>query len=304
MVMNKIYISSKLKKLGLHLIQGSLIERMKIEPRLRKERKWSKFKSGSKNYYIKNINKNVRMKLYKDSIISQAIFFDEFEQTELQFIRKILKPGDIFIDIGANQGIFSLIAANIVGPNGNVYSIEPAPINYFRLNDNIKLNNFSNVSTFQIALSNKKEHLSLKVSNDGYDAWNTFGIPTLGKKFSEIEVKVDTLYNFIDEKKIANILLIKIDVEGWEVPVLKGGIKLFSGINAPTILIEFSDITSQNAGYSCFELFNILKIFGYELFRYDATTNTLIKQKLKNNYDYVNLIATKNENDLFERIIQ
>ena len=85
----------------------------------------------------------------------------------------------------------------------------------------------------------------------------------------------------------------KIDVEGWEMYVLKGASKLLSSIHSPVLMVEFTEDNAFAAGFYCGEIFEFVRSFGYEWYRYNASSNTLELQKKKLHYPYENLIAIK-----------
>ena len=130
------------------------------------------------------------MRLYGDSELSHLIYCRHFEATERAFLNSFLRPGDVFVDVGANIGLFTLIAAAHVLPTGKVIAFEPTELTYMRLGENIRLNNFSDVDCRKIALSDHAGYLSLIRSTDGFDAWNSFARPTMGKVLSEEKVEV------------------------------------------------------------------------------------------------------------------
>ena len=86
----------------------------------------------------------------------------------MKFISRYLKKDEHFIDVGSNVGIYTLLAASIVGNNGLVYSFEPDYISNKRLLENIKLNKLKNVKVFQYAISNKNS----KLFTHGHDTMN------------------------------------------------------------------------------------------------------------------------------------
>ena len=85
--------------------------------------------------------------------IAETIWKHPFEQDERHFVEKYLKPGMCVLNVGANSGLYSLIAAKIIGPRGCVHAFEPATLNFDRLNRNVKLNGFENVIINQMAVS-------------------------------------------------------------------------------------------------------------------------------------------------------
>ena len=138
-----------------------------------------------------------------------------------EYHQELLEKGMNVIDIGAHIGAYTILAAEKIGEDGKVLSIEPEPKNYKQLLENIKLNNFQNVIPKNIALSDhegvEKLYLnfyttshSLVIKND-----NTFSI----------EVRVKTLDKLLEEIGLDKIDFIKIDAEGVELEILKGAEK-------------------------------------------------------------------------------
>src|SRR5690606_19004116 len=138
----------------------------------RVDKSWNKLFNG-KEFFEFILNDDVKVNLYKDSILSRLIY-DGFEKEETLYLSSILKEGDIFIDVGTNIGVFSLTASKIVGDRGLVICFEPSPIIFQRLIENVRLNNFKNIDSRNIGLSDKSEELNFYISENGYDAWNSF----------------------------------------------------------------------------------------------------------------------------------
>lgn len=236
-----------------------------------------------------NLNNDVKINLYKDSVLSRLIY-EGFEREETDYLTKILKKGDIFVDIGTNIGLFSLIASKIVGDEGTVLSFEPAPLTFSRLNENVKLNNLKNIDSRNIGLSDKKGELIFYVSNNGYDAWNSFAPSQDNKLESSIQVPVSTLDAELVDIDKSKIKLVKIDVEGWEKFVLHGGKDFLVNYN-PIVMIEFTEENTFNAGYPVHEIYSIMQDFGYVWYRINK--GELVKEEKKLYYPYDNLIAIK-----------
>lgn len=262
----------------------------KLDRNLR-TRRTKKYLALYKNnpFFEYSLDKQLKINLYKDSVLSKIIY-DGFEQDELNYVKNILKEGDVFVDIGANVGLFSLIASQCVGKDGKVVSFEPAPIIFDRLLENKKRNEIENIDARNIGLSDALGELTFYVSDTGFDAWNSFAPSTDNKLQKKITVKVSTLDHellLVDKSKIK---LVKIDVEGWEKYVLKGAENLFINFS-PIVMVEFTDENTFNAGYSVHEIYDIMVLYGYEW--YIIKDGELIKESKKLYYPYNNLIAIK-----------
>ncbi len=197
---------------------------------------------------------------------------------ELDVIQKFvnqIQDNFTILDIGAQTGIFSIAAKEY--PTTKWHSFEPDPWNYSLLIGQLKLNNVQNVFLYQQALSNSVKEDVLNICLDHR------GLNTLGKnviRFSEKDsykhnLKTNTLDNLFLNKKID---LIKIDTEGSEYDILKGGIETIKKYK-PKILLECCESNLNQFGYSERDLYNLIEILNYEVFWSDNGENIFIQSK-------------------------
>jgi FkbM family methyltransferase len=289
-----------------HLYRGTLPDRIKQEwhAYVKHHRlAWWQSQIDKKEYFTFRLQSGIKIYLYFDSILCRGIYCHDFESNERQFLNKFLRQGDLFIDIGANIGLFTLIASYCVGQKGFVYSIEPCSKTYQRLVRNVGLNRMNNVKCAQIALSDHTGQIEMNVSLDGYDAWNSIAQPFSGDAFTMESIKATSLDDFAREHKLmGRVKMIKIDVEGWESHVLSGGYEMLSRTDAPVLQVEFTDQASQSAGTSCQALYHQLEDFGYRMYLYDGTSKRIIPDPIRVSYPYINLLAVKNLDDIHARL--
>ncbi len=290
-------------RMGGHILSGRLLsiirnKRKQAEKEKRKA-KWTNLPDDGN--LIAPLTSASLIKLYKDSFLSKYIYLDDFEQRECTFVKRYLKPGDTFLDAGANIGLFSIIASEIVGDQGRVLSFEPFGDTFERLTENIALNHRKNVTLFQQALSDKVGDSEMTISTDGFDAWNSLAVPALGEAFEKVRIKTNVLDELFRTEEVKPVL-IKIDVEGWELHVINGGVEMLTSADAPVLMVEFAESNSRNAGYTCKDLYNRLEEFGYSLYSFDDTTNELYEEPVKEYYSSANLMAIKDLNKVKERI--
>ena len=232
-----------------------------------------------------------RTNLYFDSQLCRTLYvrgFKAFEACELEFVARFLRAGDVFLDDGANIGIYSLVAAKHVGPTGIIHSFEPQRKTYEWLQDNVAQSGHKNIVSYNLAISDFTGTSSLNVSLEGYDAWNSLSKPTRGSAFSVENVSTMRLDDFCLSKGLTAeaISMVKIDVEGWESHVLIGAEALLSHPNAPVLQIEFSADACRNSGSSLDALANQVTRLGYALYLYDAPRKRLTR--VHNSSDCVN----------------
>jgi len=231
------------------------------------------------------------------------IYCRHFEAIERTFLNDFLRPGDVFVDVGANIGLFTLIAAICVGPKGRVFAFEPTTATFGRLVDNVRLNDFQNVTSVKLALSDVNGQLDLVRSIDGFDAWNSLARPTMGKVFSKERVVANAWDQYAGRHDLVGaVTMMKIDVEGWESRVLAGGKETFARMDAPVLQVEFADEAARAAGSSCGDLYETLERLGYRMFVYDPGMRALVPESMRHEYIYVNLIAAKNPDVVAARV--
>lgn len=297
---------SPIKRFSSHLRRGTLRESVREHWRdeIKKWRtRWWQRQVGHREFVFFNLQRDLRMMLPLDSRLAKAIYCGYFEEGERQFIWRYLRRGDVFVDVGANIGMFTLIASRKVSEEGKVYAFEPSPRTYLRLTQNVALNDLRNVTCLQMGLSHHSGHLDMNVSLDGYDAWDSFAVPTAGNSFKQELVSTLRWDDFVDEHNLAGrVAFMKIDVEGWESRVLGGGQAFFGRLDAPVLQIEFTEEAAQASGTSCPGLYRQLETFGYRMFTYEMKTNRLIPEPLRNHYPYLNLFAVKRQEEALSRL--
>lgn len=267
------------------------LRKMELHQKQEFDKQWSDLFVGGKQFIKHTLDNGCFINLYFDSLLAKLIYRGDFEQEELAYINKTLVAGDSFVDVGANIGLFSLYASQKVGATGKVITFEPSPKTFNRLKENIELNGCTNTHLHQLGISDKPGELSLNISGDGMDAWETFA-PDLNNRFQDqVKVPVVTLDDMLANENKEKIRIVKIDVEGWEKFVLKGAEQFFTTYS-PIIMLEFTEENTQMAGYAVTELYDIVSMWGYTW--YAIENGNLKPSPRKENYPYENLIAIKN----------
>jgi len=174
------------------------------------------------------------------------------------------------VDIGANVGLYSLYAKYL--PKSQFYSFEPYKFTYDILNDNIKLNDITNVKTYNLGIADKKGKTILNVCLT-HDGLNTMGNnPLRFNNITPIEVEIDTLDNIFFNNNI-KVDFIKIDTEGYEYFILKGGEQTIKTYK-PIIQLEFNETNMRQCNLYPKELYNYIMELGYKV--YNLTNEELI----------------------------
>ena len=182
-------------------------------------RQWNRVKEKG-GYVDVKVEGHARLRLHTDSTLGSLIFYQGFEQNERAFLWRYLRAGDVFVDVGANIGLFTVIAAKRVGDGGRIYAFEPATMPRQRLEENIRLNRFANVSAQPFALSDQAGSLVISVPTDGHDAWSSLAAPIAGTGIQANRIEAVRWDDFARGHGDLKPTMMKIDVEGWENRVL------------------------------------------------------------------------------------
>lgn len=226
-----------------------------------------------------------------------------FEAVERHFVACFLRPGDTFVDVGANIGLYAVSAARWVGNRGAVYAFEPNFKSYQRLQGNIRRNGLTNVRCFRLALTDAVGVELLRVPATGYDAWSSLSVPDCEAPSSTEEVRTTTWDAFVaGHGPVGNVSLMKIDIEGAEARFVRGAMDFLSDRSAPTLLIEFNDRALRSTGASRSQLARALRELGYDVFQYEAGDRSLRRADVRSLPDTCNVIACKDDRFVLERL--
>lgn len=154
------------------------------------------------------------------------------EQQDLALLRQLLRPGEVFVDCGANIGLWSLVAASAVGPTGRIYAFEPNPFTHRRLKHHIQRNGYADrITAFECACGDEVGESSLLCSK-------VHNVSRIGAKTeaNAVTVPIARLDALLPDKKIDGL---KIDVEGHELQVLHGAQRILRR-DRPWLCVEFN----------------------------------------------------------------
>ena len=233
--------------------------------------------------------------------IKKMIYYDMYEMGVVETLKTFLKEGDTFIDVGANIGYITSVGASLVGKKGWVYSFEPVPEYASKLRNIAELNKEYNIVINQFALSDKSGEEKIYLSDYSNIGANTILPGLIDKEQIRDTIFVQTrrLDEYIEKEKIENIKVIKIDIEGFEYPVLLGLKGFFDKcrfdklLTPPLIICEVSPPAYKFLGYKLEDLFEYMKQFNYFPFsilnsekefsiariKQESTVNVLFKVK-------------------------
>lgn len=198
-----------------------------------------------------------------------------YQAPAMHVIESSLRKGDTFLDIGSNIGLISLLAAATVGPTGKVCAFEPEPDTFAVLTRNIEINAFDNIQTNNYALGSNqgKENIFRELHNRAAASLVGPRGNTIGGK----EVLIKTLDAFVNDNITGLVRMIKINVQGWELEVLKGAKTFLSRPDAPIICIEYCDLYSTHGGLLSDVYKTICDLNDYRIFKLEHGKNRVGK---------------------------
>jgi FkbM family methyltransferase len=215
-----------------------------------------------------------RLRCYPDSHSASNIFYFGalYDWHEMRFLQRYLRPGDGFVDVGANIGTYTLLAASLVGPRGGVDAFEPSPVAAGRLRESVELNQLPNVCVHEAAIGDTNGTIEFSI---GWDV--TDGVYTPADRYQQlrprIEVELARLDDVLADRPYAAA---KLDVEGLELAALRGAVAHLEAANPPVWQIEVLANQLRKFGASVNDLFAFLRERGYDLFIFDSASNELI----------------------------
>ena len=188
-----------------------------------------------------------------------SVFKSYADRTERHLLARHLSPGSVVVDAGANVGIYSQFLARCVGPGGVVHSFEPSPENFGRLH--AALSQFSNVRLNQLAVSDKTGDSLLYVSEELNVDHRAY--PIEGETRRTVSIRSTMLDDYFKAGECVD--LIKMDVQGYELHVLRGAKRLLQENPEINLLLELWPYGLKQAGTRWEELIEMLQHFGMDL---------------------------------------
>jgi len=208
--------------------------------------------------------------------VEQALYYEGiYEAGTLHVLQHLLRPGNTFVDVGANIGLMSLASARAVGPTGHVYAFEPVPSTFELLQRNIALNRSTNIHAYEVALGAAPEERPM-YERPAVNRGAATLVPCETPSVAAV-VTVESLDRFLKRARVQHVHVIKIDVEGWELPVLVGSQELLRSEAAPALVVEYSTAVRVPSG-SRRDLYELLaSVNDYRLFKLSRGKDSISK---------------------------
>ncbi|MFN0111793.1 MAG: FkbM family methyltransferase [Blastocatellia bacterium] len=211
----------------------------------------------------------LKLRCYPDShSASRAVYFSGLpDYREMRFILDFLRPGDQFIDVGANIGLYTLLALSAVGPTGYVHSFEPNPTVVRVLNESLQLNSADNVAVHEIGLADTEGVVAFSMTEDDCTAH----IVEQSASSARTEIPIGRLDRILDSVPYA---MAKFDIEGYEPFAIRGASRLLQEHNPPVMLIEMAGY-SERYGITTPDFIAELEQLGYFIAIYHPDSREL-----------------------------
>lgn len=211
----------------------------------------------------------------RDSISREVCFTGRYEAQETALLNATLQPGMTFVDVGANWGYFTLIAAHLVGTSGNVLSLEPDPRLFTRLSECVARNGLAQVNALQIAAAAEAGTLNLS----GYDeSSDNFGLSRIAGTDNAtgiaFAIAARPLDQVLTETGVDSVDLLKMDIEGYEGFALAGMERALTEHRIKRIILELHPEQLAEHGHAAEDVIARLTENGYRAARIDHSYAT------------------------------
>ncbi len=224
------------------------------------------------------------------------IYYQGCSEPELTaFLERVLKPGMVFFDVGAHIGEHVVLGSTLVAPDGQVHAFEPDSRNFAFLEKNVEMNGLHNVFLNRLAVYDKDTTLEFVQTRE--PSTSHIRSHSVAESGPLLTVKATTLDHYIEDNGIDKVDVLKIDVEGAELYVLRGAQSLLDKPNgqAPIIIFEYSQANCKRFGYHPDEIVTLLKSRGFTIWvlKEGGTLERLRPELLPDPSYHINLVAIK-----------
>ncbi|MCF3119313.1 FkbM family methyltransferase [Streptomyces arenae] len=203
----------------------------------------------------------------QDLIQRYLYLFGGWEPHMTRWLRGRLGAGDVFVDVGANIGVFAVLGSRLVGPTGRVVAVEASPDFHRRLVRHAELNGCANIRAVDAAVSDRRETLTFVLASSRNMGANSI-VPYDGDAESTFEREAVPLAELLDADEIARARVIKIDVEGTEGGVIRGLRPVLDRLRPDAeIAVEVTPERMALLGDSADELLATMREYGFHTYR-------------------------------------
>jgi len=220
--------------------------------------------------FVQFTNKdNIVFDLDVQECVQKAVFcFHYFEPEDAAVFRTLIKPNSIVFDVGANIGQYSLLAAKLMRETGQVYAFEPSLNVQPRLKRNIQLNGFAHIELVPDAVAASCGMMKFYPANEDGNQGVGSLMPAQDyrstiRSSDGVDVQVTSLDAFCEKRNVWHVDVLKIDVEGYDLEVLKGAVKLMQKNPDLVIMSEVEPINLEQLGETAESFYAFMKSCGF-----------------------------------------
>jgi len=209
-----------------------------------------------------------------DAVLSGALALGCYEWFELDFLERTLRPGFTVLDIGANIGLYSIVAARAVGPAGKVFSLEPDQCNCDFLRRNVELNGLANVHITQAAASDSTCPGRLFLSADNKADHRIFDS---ADRREHVPVDLTTIDDFVAARGIARVDVVKMDIQGAEPRAFAGMRRTLEANQDIRLIMELWPWGIAQGGGSARALLADIRAMGLRIYELDDSVRRAVE---------------------------
>ena len=194
------------------------------------------------------------------------LFPSDYEKENFEFIRRSIKEGHVVLDIGAHIGLTAAIFGNMVKEHGRVFSFEPTASSFATLKETIRINGLQNIVTpVNMPVTEKSGKVNFFVSDSDTDVANSLVEYEEHKILHAIQLDATSIDDFVSAQNLTRVDFVKIDAEGAELNVLKGGAKTFATFK-PLIILALHPEAINAIGHSLLSIYEVVKTMGFKIY--------------------------------------
>jgi len=196
----------------------------------------------------------------------RRIYAGAYETDTVALLRRLLRPGDTFVDVGANLGYLSAIAADAVGRSGRIVSYEPVPSLYAYLREIVAMNPGYAWEVFPVAIGADDGYAEITLSNKNI-GWNSLVPDQIAEEYVAgcVRVPVQSLDRTLADAGVSHVRVVKIDAEGYEGPIFQGMRRLLTERCVEHLIAEINPPEWKRLGLEIDEFLDWIAALGYRV---------------------------------------
>lgn len=259
---------------------------------------WQFRKRVIKRPAVVQVGATRKFKVVCDSPFSSTVLYTVLpDWDEMNFLLRLLRPADCFIDIGANVGFYTVLASTVV-TEGALLAFEANPRNVTVLREQVELNHLANAEIFCTALGNSSGELSF------HDSGRETGSVQnkCGSHVKLITVPCSRLDDCLAGRKLPTLVVAKMDVEGFETTVLEGAADILGKGQVTVWLFELNEVALKEHNSSGESLISAFTKHGYSICYWDEDARRLGRRGDADDHGRANYLACRDMGDIEARI--